>query len=211
MFPSRSPYLRLSILLGLFVPAFVGGLLLALSTGNSSGHRHQHRHNHQHRHQHNHQHNHQHAKQEVELAKVKALEARLAALNAEPAGRKVHKIVEQMPLFPGRKCGDLSKYKKRKACSDKAMLEYVYKNIKYPRNAKKKGVEGMAVISFVIEPHGVISNIKVVRDPGSGLGPAAAKVVRKMYKDNLRWEPGLHKGKPVAVEFKLPVRFKLEE
>lgn len=115
-----------------------------------------------------------------------------------------------MPLFPGRNCGELTNYKKRKKCSDRAMLEYIYKNVRYPKRARDRNVSGMAVVSFVVEPHGVITNIEVVRDPGSGLGEAAAKTVRKMRKDNLRWEPGLHKGKPVAVQFMLPVKFKLE-
>lgn len=198
MFPSRSPYLRLSILLGLFIPAFVGGLFLAFNT--NAHHEHKHRH---------HEYDHQ------EAEKVKALEERLRALNdadARPStqGRKVHKVVDQMPLFPGSNCGDLSDYKKRKACSDRAMLEYIYHNVRYPKRARDRNISGMAVVSFVVEPHGVITNIEVVRDPGGGLGEAAAKTVRKMRKDNLRWEPGLHKGKPVAVRFNLPVKFKLE-
>ncbi|WP_020571679.1 energy transducer TonB [Neolewinella persica] len=198
MFPSRSPYLRLSILLGLFIPAFVGGLFLAFNTNDHQEHKHRH-----------------YAHDHHEAAKIKALEERLQALSATDAppsteSRKVHKVVDQMPIFPGRNCGDQNDYKKRKQCADRAMLEYIYKNVRYPKRARDRNVSGMAVVSFIVEPHGVITNIEVVRDPGSGLGEAAAKTVRKMRKDNLRWEPGLHKGKPVAVRFNLPVKFTLE-
>lgn len=128
----------------------------------------------------------------------------------EIAGRKVYKNVDQMPLFPGRKCGEILKYRKRKACADQEMLQYIYHNVRYPKKARERGVEGLAVVSFVVEAHGAISKIAIVRDPGADIGKAVNKVVRKMKKDNIRFEPGLRKGKPVAVEFMLPVKFKLE-
>ena len=124
--------------------------------------------------------------------------------------RDVYKVVEQMPLFPGAACGDLEQYADRKPCADQAMLEYIYHHIRYPKEAHRKGTQGTAVVSFIVEPHGVMSNVKVVRDPGDGLGQAALKVARRMKAENTRWEPGLHKGKPVAVQFNLPVRFRLE-
>ena len=131
-------------------------------------------------------------------------------MKTSPDSRKVYKIVDQMPLFPGNNCGDITDYKMRKQCADVAMLNYVYDNIRYSKKAKEKGVEGMAVVSFIVEPHGAISNIAVVRNPGAGLGKAAAKVIKKMREEGMRWEPGLRKGKPVRVQFNLPVKFKLE-
>lgn len=127
-----------------------------------------------------------------------------------PYGRDVYKVVKQMPLFPGKDCGDIFDYHKRAACSTRAMLKYIYANIKYPKKARERGTQGMAVVTFIVEPHGAITNIKIVRDPGDGLGKAVAKVVKKMRKDVLRWEPGLHRGKPVPVQMALPVKFKLE-
>lgn len=128
----------------------------------------------------------------------------------QPMSRKVYKIVDQMPIFAGKNCGDIKKYKKRKVCADQEMLGYIYSNIRYPKKAKDKGVQGMAVISFVVEAHGAISTIKVARDPGAGLGKAALKVIKRMKTEGIRFEPGLRKGKPVAVQFMLPVKFKLE-
>lgn len=187
MFPSRSPYFRLSLLLGLFLPAFIGGLFLAFNSSPDAP-----------------------VNKQQPLAMTEAVMSAPVNSFDDKNGREVFKVVEQMPLFPGRNCGDLSKYKKRKKCSDRAMLEYIYKNVRYPKRARDRNISGMAVISFIVEPHGAITNIEVVRDPGGGLGEAAAKTVRKMRKDNLRWEPGLQKGKPVAVRFNLPVKFKLE-
>jgi TonB family protein len=187
MFPSRSPYLRLSLLLGLFLPAFAGGLFLAFSSSPDTP-----------------------ATAPPPLVTSEIDMPDTEGSTVDIMGRDVFKVVEQMPLFPGSNCGDKSKYKKRKNCADRAMLEYIYDNVRYPKRARDRNISGVAVVSFIVEPHGAITNVEIVRDPGGGLGEAAAKTVRKMRKDNLRWEPGLHKGKPVAVRFNLPVKFKLE-
>lgn len=126
------------------------------------------------------------------------------------SSREIFKVVDQMPLFPGKDCGDVWQYAKRKQCADRAMLDYVYQHIRYPKKARDLGIEGMAVIRFVVEPHGAITNVSIVRDPGAGTGEAAAKVIRDMQNTSMRWEPGLHKGKPVRVSFHLPVKFKLK-
>ena len=132
------------------------------------------------------------------------------ALEESIQGRDVYKVVEQMPLFPGKKCGDKFDFAERKACSDQAMLKYIYANIRYPKKARDRGVQGLAVVTFVVEAHGAISDIELVRDPGAGIGKAVKKMVKQMAQDNPRWEPGINRGKPVAVQFALPVKFKLE-
>ena len=116
-----------------------------------------------------------------------------------------------MPLFPGPDCGEIDTYTERKECSDRAMLNYIYGIIEYPASASKEGKEGMAVVSFVVEPHGVMTDVKLVRDPGHGLGEAALATIEQMKNDNTRWEPGLQKGQPVRVLFNVPIRFKAKQ
>jgi TonB family protein len=183
-FHPLSPFLRLSLLLGIVLPSVFGGFYLAISA----------------------------AEQGPFICTMSApLPPAPAPFQAEESidSREIFKVVEQMPLFPGAKCGDIKKYSKRRVCSDIAMLEYTYSHVKYPKEAREEGISGMSVVSFVVEKNGILSNIKVVRDPGAGLGDAAAKVVRQMRAENTRWEPGLQKGKPVRVQFNLPVKFKL--
>lgn len=136
--------------------------------------------------------------------------ATLIAEETVPLGREVFKNVEQMPLFPGKGCGAIEPYEERRECAEGGMLEYIYGNIIYPKEARDRGVEGVAVVTFIVEPYGAITNIKIARDPGAGLGEAVEQVVKKMRKDEMRWEPGLQKGKPVAVQYLLPVKFKLK-
>lgn len=120
---------------------------------------------------------------------------------------EVYTVVEQMPIFPG--CEELEEYKERKACGDRKMLNYVYNNVKYPKEAAEKGKEGIAVVSFKVSAEGKVYSERLVRDPGAGMGEAALRTVKRMIVDDIRWEPGRQSGKPVTVKYNLPVKFKL--
>jgi len=113
-----------------------------------------------------------------------------------------------MPRFPG--CEDMEGSKREKSdCAKEAMLAYIYDNLKYPAEAKAQKTEGMAVVQFQIKTDGTLANIRTVRDPGNGLGDAAAAVVEKMNTDGIKWIPGKQRGRKVVVQYTLPVRFKL--
>lgn len=120
----------------------------------------------------------------------------------------IHTIVEQMPRFPG--CEDmLGSNKEKEACAKQQLLAYIYRNVKYPTIAIENGVEGMAVVKFVINESGQVDDIQLLRDPGAGTGKAAVNVISKM-NDEVRWNPGLQGGRKVKVYFTLPIRFKLK-
>ena len=120
----------------------------------------------------------------------------------------IRKVVDQMPLWPG--CEDAGSYPDRKACADKKMMEYIYANVSYPTEAKENGVEGMSVVSFVVEKDGRVTGATIIRDPGAGTGAEALRVVNSMAENDIYWVPGRHEGKPVRVQFNLPVQFKLQ-
>lgn len=120
---------------------------------------------------------------------------------------EVLKVAEEAPRFPG--CEDQGSIEAKKKCADIKMLEYLYKNIRYPAEAKEKGVQGRVVVSFVVEKDGSISNVKVVRDIGAGCGEESIRVVNSMDELAGKWIPGKMKGNPVRVQFNLPVSFRL--
>lgn len=127
----------------------------------------------------------------------------------EPEIEKVLYIVEEMPRFPG--CDEAGNYEAQKACADKKMLEFIYKNIKYPTIARDNGIEGTAVVSFVVEKDGSITDIKIVRDPGAGCGEESLRVVALMNRLPQKWVPGQQGNENVRVQFNLPIRFRLEK
>ena len=119
---------------------------------------------------------------------------------------EVFKVVEVMPMFPG--CEDMEGSNgEKKRCADDKMLQFIYKNLKYPAEAKAKGVQGTVIVQYVVGKTGELKDIKILRDIGFNCGEAALDVVRQMPK----WNPGKQRGKVVDVQFTLPVRFKLEK
>ena len=99
-------------------------------------------------------------------------------------------VVEENPFFPG---------------GDEAMYKFLVDNLVYPEDAKAKGISGRVYINFVIEKNGEISNIKVLRGVCSSIDAEAIRVVKLMPK----WNPGMQRGKPVRVNFNLPINFQL--
>jgi protein TonB len=101
-------------------------------------------------------------------------------------------VVEVQPEFPG---------------GMDSMYAFIQKNLIYPEKAKAEGIEGRVFITFTIEKDGSVSNVKILRGIGGGCDEAAKEVVEKMPK----WKPGTQRGKPVRVQFNLPIKFELEK
>lgn len=103
----------------------------------------------------------------------------------------IFRVVEQDASFPG---------------GPKEMYKYLGENIKYPQQAKETGTQGKVYLEFVVEVDGRITDIKILRDIGSGCGEEAMRVVSKMPK----WKPAQQRGKAVRQYFNLPVNFTLK-
>ncbi|HBG70154.1 MAG: hypothetical protein A2W93_10480 [Bacteroidetes bacterium GWF2_43_63] len=84
-----------------------------------------------------------------------------------------------------------------------ALFEFLARNIKYPIYARENNVQGTVFLSFVVEPDGKITNIRVVQGIGGGCDEEAIRVVSIMPS----WKPGMQLNKPVRVQFTLPIRF----
>jgi len=120
-----------------------------------------------------------------------------------------YRVTEEMPRFPGCE-GITDDPMERDRCSKEKLLKFVYQNLKYPKVARVNGVEGMAVVQFVVTDEGAIDSIKVVRDPGGGCGQAAAELMESMNDLKERWQPGIQDGVPVKVMYTLPIKFALK-
>jgi periplasmic protein TonB len=101
----------------------------------------------------------------------------------------VYTVVESMPQYPG---------------GDDAMMKYLAINITYPQVAKDKGIQGTVWCTFVVEKDGSVNNVKILRGIGYGCDEEVIRVVKAMPK----WKPGEKGGKPVRVQYSLPVKFK---
>lgn len=88
-----------------------------------------------------------------------------------------------------------------------ALMEFLARNIKYPMYAKENNIQGNVYVTFVVEPDGKISTIKILRGIGGGCDEEAMRVIGLMPP----WKPGSQLGKPVRVQFNFPIRFIINE
>ena len=103
----------------------------------------------------------------------------------------VHQVCEEMPEFPGgmQEC-----------------MKWLGKNINYPEDCKKAGIQGRVIIQFVIDKDGSIKSPKVARSVHPSLDKEALRVISSSPK----WKPGKQKGEAVKVRYTIPVLFKLQ-
>lgn len=71
----------------------------------------------------------------------------------------------------------------------------------------KENMTARIYVSFVIEKDGSMSNIKVLRDPGHGLGNEAVRVLKEIDK---KWTPGEMDGKTVRASYNLPIAINIK-
>lgn len=108
------------------------------------------------------------------------------------------------PMMITPHCNKLQ-YPAKIKCSESAMLEYIYKTLRYPRDARDYGVQGQVVVKFDIDVDGSIQDVNVL----TGLCQSIKDEVIRVIKSFPAWSPGYTNGKPVKVTYTLPVKFTL--
>lgn len=104
---------------------------------------------------------------------------------------EIFTVVESMPSFPG---------------GDAARMKYLQENIKYPQMARESGIQGTVYVTFVVETDGSVTDIRILRGIGGGCDEEAIRVIKEMPK----WNAGMQRGKPVRVQFNMPIKFTLQ-
>lgn len=87
----------------------------------------------------------------------------------------------------------------------KSFYEFVSKNLNYPAQARRMGMEGRVFVEFVVEKDGSLTDIKVVKGIGAGCNEEAVRVLSLAPN----WNPGKQRGREVRVRMIMPIMFKL--
>ena len=105
---------------------------------------------------------------------------------------QVYQAVEQMPQFPGGSNG---------------LMTYLRNSIIYPQEARDANIQGKCFVTFVVDSNGKIKDARVQKSSGNEvLDKESVRVVESMP----RWTPGKQNGKNVAVQYTLPIMFRLQ-
>ena len=83
-------------------------------------------------------------------------------------------------------------------------LASIYKKISYPSLAKQAGVQGKVYVLVFVNEKGGVDDVKVVKGIGAGCDEAACDAIKQV-----KFKPGVHKGKSVKVKLSLAIQFKL--
>lgn len=105
--------------------------------------------------------------------------------------KPVFEQVDQTPEFPG---------------GMPAMFDFIGKNIKYPKDARDKKIQGKVLIKLIIEEDGSISETAIMQGLGHGCDEEVTRVVKAMPK----WVPGKKDNELVRTSMVLPIMFALE-
>lgn len=97
--------------------------------------------------------------------------------------------VDVQPEFPG---------------GDNAMMKFINRERRYPRQAYEEGIEGRVLCGFVVLPNGNITEIEIIRGVEESIDREAVRVIRSMPP----WHAGRVSGTPVAVYCILPIAFR---
>lgn len=89
---------------------------------------------------------------------------------------------------------------------DNALIRFISKNIQYPPQAQKQGIQGRVYVNFGIDIDGSISDVSLMNGVHPLLNEEAKRVVRSMPY----WVPGRMDGKKVKVHYTIPINFVLQ-
>ncbi|MEP5613794.1 MAG: energy transducer TonB [Cyclobacteriaceae bacterium] len=86
-----------------------------------------------------------------------------------------------------------------------AFYGYLKKEMKFPRQAQRMGIEGRVFVQFVVERDGTLTDIHVVKGIGAGCDEEAVRVL----KNSPKWKPGKQRGRAVRQKMIQNILFKL--
>ena len=104
---------------------------------------------------------------------------------------EIFQVVEEQPMFPG---------------GMQELMTFLQTNIRYPKEAQARGLQGRVIVQFVVNKDGSICDEHIVKSVDPQLDAEALRIVRSMPN----WTPGKQRGEPVRVRFTLPVTFRLQ-
>ena len=116
----------------------------------------------------------------------------------------VFTLVDKMPSF-GDCATKETDAEAQKKCADRALVQFISRQLEYPAAAKANHVEGTVYVNFVVDETGQVQSPTLLMDIGSGCGDAALAVVKAMPA----WNPGHQQGQAVRVKLNLPIQFSL--
>ena len=104
---------------------------------------------------------------------------------------------------------DVNKYPEFPGGMEK-LMPFIQENMRYPKSAAKKSIEGRVICQFTVKKDGSIDHksIIVIKGLHKSLDKEAVRIIKKMPK----WKPGEDfNGQAIDCKYTIPVYFKLNK
>ena len=131
----------------------------------------------------------------LQTAEAKTQSTLLADLSTEvsnPPKGKIIEIPDIDPMYTG---------------GSHEMTRFISNNLRYPREAAEKDIQGLVVYNFVVELDGSLSNFEIIHRAHPLLDEEALRIIKSMPP----WRPAVYKGKNVRSTQYVPMYFKLNK
>ena len=86
-----------------------------------------------------------------------------------------------------------------------ALLQYIQTNLKYPEDARIKGIEGEVLVCYTINEQGKVTDAKILR----GISPEIDKEALRITNSIKGWQPATQDGKYISMVVSMPIEFKI--
>ena len=97
-----------------------------------------------------------------------------------------------LPVFPG---------------GNDSLNAFIKQNLQYPKAAKEQSIEGVVVITFIVEKDGSVTFLRLDQSVNEEIDAEAKRLVSIMPK----WKPGYNGPRFLRVPYTLPIVFKLDK
>lgn len=104
-----------------------------------------------------------------------------------PSEQPVYKLVDPKPSFMGK---DLSYFTK-----------WVASNYVFPEIFKESCIQGRIKVPFIVKADGSVSNVTITQS----LDPAFDEEAVRVVSSSPKWSPGMIDGKPVDIQYTIPI------
>lgn len=120
--------------------------------------------------------------------------ARTMPTYKDASGSIVYNKAELYPAFVG---------------GDEAMGTFLNDNVKYPKVAEDKGLEGTVIVDFIVGRNGVVYEVGSTDGLGENVHQSLRDEAIRVVKSMPKWTPGRQRGRAVAVKYSVPITFHL--
>jgi len=134
------------------------------------------------------------AEKAQERMAANALKAEKSPTYKDASGKVVYNKAEVDPSFTG---------------GDKAMMNYLRDNVKYPEKARDNGVEGTVFVNFIVDEKGMVREVVATDVVGDNIDQELKDESVRVVTAMPVWVAGRQHGKNVDVNFSIPITFQL--